>query len=654
MIFDGLMQRRSFLQRVGGFATVAAGCEGSLCGRQLRAARIVPGRVPDPIPGNLEMNWADEAMIQHAAELHPFDLQARMNLAVNARTTCVDPNLGYIGYSLIYLETRPPYMRHQIGDFADDTGRHTDSLWLNRSATDDHNNDEVVHRLAQNAMDMVDQGIAWNPPEPPFSWTRDPKERMNYRFAHLPEVSRVILGLMSYYRATGDPRALHTVRSMVRKHYEIAQKNDRYLWYPDYNYLLVNGATLPMRVVRGKWGIYPTGQIAGRINLEDPKASGTGDMGGNSPAAAMGMMLLPVVRYYEDSKDPLAAELAVKFSRLIVELMPQFAENIAQTHSNLATISGVLHTGHVLGIPEFVEWAEDVYGKFIRSSAALDFGWTPEYISQPKGRLICEPCTTVDFLELALQLAQHRDLKYWDHAERIAMNQLLEAQMLRVDFLDKIPASKTKPLPQLDSKWFSTEHVMNRLLGCFGRPAPNDWVYFNGENIVIGQCCFGSGPRGLYDVWYHASQEGVDTVTVNLQFSKRLPSAVITSYMPGRAMLEIEITQAKKLRIRKPGWANIEKTNILVAGKKYRVQLVGGYLELGRLQGGTKVRVEFPDRVERKTERIGEIEFQTTWRGNAVVGIEPSGEIYPLYQGRATQEGVTPLTFVNPHPIDPL
>ena len=40
---------------------------------------------------------------------------------------------------------------------------------------------------------------------------------------------------------------------------------------------------------------------------------------------------------------------------------------------------------------------------------------------------------------------------------------------------------------------------------------------------------------------------------VNLQFSKRLPSAVITSYMPGKATLEIEMTQAKKLWVRKPG-----------------------------------------------------------------------------------------------------
>ena len=136
----------------------------------------------------------------------------------------------------------------------------------------------------------------------------------------------------------------------------------------------------------------------------------------------------------------------------------------------------------------------------------------------------------MDFLEFALELANYCDEKYWDHAERIAMNHLLEGQMLRVDFLRKLPASIKKPLPNTDSKWFTTDDVASRSLGGFGSFfGPNDWVQV-GEVIWGVQCCYGSGPRGLYDAWYHAAQEVDDTVKVNLQFSKRLPSAVITSY----------------------------------------------------------------------------------------------------------------------------
>src|SRR5258708_39697659 len=151
------MERRAFLKQAG-LAMMAAGSGLYGLGGKAQTARIVPGKVPDSVRGSLPMKWADEAMIREAAELHPFDLQGRMKLAVNARTTCVDPNLGYISYSQIHFDTDPPHMVHTVGDFVDDMGRHTDSLWLNRCATDDHINDEVVRRIAQNTMDVVAEG----------------------------------------------------------------------------------------------------------------------------------------------------------------------------------------------------------------------------------------------------------------------------------------------------------------------------------------------------------------------------------------------------------------------------------------------------------------------------------------------------------------
>ena len=178
MPFKTRMERRDFLQAGIGLAVAASGCRARK--EELRASKVVPGKIPEYVPGKLDMRWADAAMIQKAAELHPLDLQGRMDQAVNAMTSCVDPDLAYLSYSQIFFETQPPYMRHAVGDFVDDMGRHTDSLWLNRSATNDHRNDEIVHKIAQNAMDVVDQGMAWDPPEPPFVWGTD-KERPRQR-----------------------------------------------------------------------------------------------------------------------------------------------------------------------------------------------------------------------------------------------------------------------------------------------------------------------------------------------------------------------------------------------------------------------------------------------------------------------------------------
>src|SRR5262249_37143244 len=149
------------------------------------------------------------------------------------------------------------------------------------------------------------------------------------------------------------------------------------------------------------------------------------------------------------------------------------------------------------------------------------------------------------------------------------------------------------------------------------------------------------------------AMEDDEAVRVNLQFSKRLPSAVIVSYMPGKAALEIEITREKQLLVRKPGWIGDKPVAISVDGETVSPRMHGSYYDFGKLPRGARVRINFPDELVRKREKIGEIEFTTLWRGNAVVRMEPVGDIYPLYQGRKRKDAVMPWEFVNAHPINP-
>ena len=84
---------------------------------------------------------------------------------------------------------------------------------------------------------------------------------------------------------------------------------------------------------------------------------------------------------------------------------------------------------------------------------------------------------------------------------------------MRIDFVEEIPAKNVKPLPKMDPKWMNTDHVLERSLGGFGSfVGPNDWVQI-GQGAGAVQCCFGTGPRGLYDAWYYAAQEKEDSVT---------------------------------------------------------------------------------------------------------------------------------------------
>ena len=69
-------------------------------------------------------------------------------------------------------------------------------------------------------------------------------------------------------------------------------------------------------------------------------------MGGNLPAGFAGMMLLPVLRNYQETKDAVAAELASKFSRLVIDLMPDFGGSAA-VFQNPALGKYVAHVNHL-------------------------------------------------------------------------------------------------------------------------------------------------------------------------------------------------------------------------------------------------------------------------------------------------------------------
>jgi hypothetical protein len=510
-------------------------------------------------------------------------------------------------------------------------------------------------------MDFVDEGISWIPKGTPWA----PKNR----WSHLPEGSRTMLGLVTYYMATGDERAKKTMGEMVARHYDLACKNEKYFWFVDMNYEEVDGKLMPRRILSGET-LDETNPMSGL------RSTTMGDY--NRPATSTGMFFLPMMRFYEATGDERAAELVRKASQLIVDKMPDFAEQINHTHFNMATVSGILKCGALMNIPEFIQWGEKVYQQFIAKDYIPDFGWTPETATRPrkKDSLGCEACGTTDYIEVAILLAQYLNDKYWDDVERIGMNQLLEGQMLRIDFQERMPpqpnfffSEKKKfdqkekkrnlflsiaPLGQMDAKMSTTECVLERCLGGFaGWGGPNDFIQMS-ANPGLMQCCFGSGARSLYDLWYFTAQEENEKVQVNMMFSKRLPSATIISYMPGKPCLEITMEKPAKLLVRKPNWVDVLQTQVFVNNQIFHPRVEGHYFNFGLLPAETSVRIDFPDKTTTKREKIGETEITTIWRGNAVIDIYPPGEIYPLYQNRNRVDAVVPYknsAFIPLHPI---
>ena len=65
--------------------------------------------------------------------IHPFDLQARAELAAHGMTGLLDPERDGLMYFLGDWRARPPRADHGLWDCGDGSGRHTDALSLARS-----------------------------------------------------------------------------------------------------------------------------------------------------------------------------------------------------------------------------------------------------------------------------------------------------------------------------------------------------------------------------------------------------------------------------------------------------------------------------------------------------------------------------------------
>ena len=189
MGFENSTSGRRYLKWAGiGLALVIAAC--SLLPAQDRPTlyRLFPAKSPSERPVISKAAWPDEALIRKAREMHPFDLQGRMELAISAMTSCTDPDLSYLSYSYGTFNARPAWMQHCLGDFVDDAGRHTDAMWMIRRATDSRLNDQVIRKMARNGMDVVEDGIAWDPPQEPFTWYGGGAKPTD-RWTHLPSVA---------------------------------------------------------------------------------------------------------------------------------------------------------------------------------------------------------------------------------------------------------------------------------------------------------------------------------------------------------------------------------------------------------------------------------------------------------------------------------
>lgn len=554
--------------------------------------------------------------VQSALQSHPLDLEARSLLAVRAMQNTIDPERG-VPWIMAYLT---PAFRFDVPTCML-AGEYLDGLTMAKIITGSNVGDKAADTMRYAVMHALVDGLSNGTIEGAFSMKAEKST------VELAGHKHLLPSLLTLYRLdSSDRKPLDLVQQSLETFNRIAKRGQladgrTYLYYP----------VVPSVPDLGMFSFVAYDRKRGwEGRTREPIDTGS--------AAFAGAVTLPFAQYYQLTKDPEAAEFLDQFIRFIRERATDYNADGSftkrdptngQVWSRLMTNEGILIYGLASGNQELVNWSRSVFDQ-LQKLHGTQFGWIPENLNFNHG-LGCETDSITAYLETAFLLARFVDDSYWDSAERIAMNQLLEQQIVEPDTLGDAGA----------------------IFGGFASfGGPNDW--FVSEGPYLTQSCHGSGMRSLYNVWYHAAcwEEGPDVpmLRVNLHWSKRLPDAQIISHLPASTTLEIEADRPCAIVVRQPDWADIASTRIEATDdgghtRQVDANLDGRWLKLGRFDRPAHVVISYPDEVTIREDFIrdyrsnSDVKFTTRWRGNMVLDIDPLGARRPNYV-RRTQPDV--------------
>jgi hypothetical protein len=350
------------------------------------------------------------------------------------------------------------------------------------------------------------------------------------------------------------------------------------------------------------------------------------------PTYPLGGVVLALARYLQEADSPAGADLIQRLVRFSLDHSGVFdPEGRFQGHTHsggiLTAAAGILRWAILQGDQPTIARMKNAFDWMLRFSSS--WGWVPDGLG--KDQASCETCAITDAIHLGLLLARHVDPAYYDIIERFARNQLLENQYLRPDLA----------LPAEDHT--QREAAARALLGSWA-----SWSLPNSlDNALSGVegCCLGAGIRGCFLVWDNSLVERDGQVLVNMAFSRNSPWVEVVSHLPYQGRLEIFVHQALPvLRVRLPPETPPGQTRVAVNGQlRPQIQARDHYLECNRLNRGDRISIEYPLPEKDVTEEVSGNRYAVRWRGATVVGIQPRGRRYPLFERDWLKPGEPPV-----------
>jgi hypothetical protein len=348
------------------------------------------------------------------------------------------------------------------------------------------------------------------------------------------------------------------------------------------------------------------------------------------PTYPLGGLILALTRYLEAVYSAKTDEFTGKLVKFVISHSGVFDENghyFGHTHSG-----GILTAA--AGITRWALYKRDT--KLLdMMKGALDWtlkhcsswGWVPDGLGEPNGS--CETCAITDALHFISLIAKNSDPGYYEILERFARNQLIENQFKNTDIVKDEKAAKA-----LNGSWASWSF-------------PN--CLDNALNMVEG-CCLGSGIRGCFLVWDSIIEKKGGTVYVNMAIGRNSPWVEVIGYQPYEGRLDIIVHDAKKIAVRVPSWVKKEdvkiKLNGILAGADFEDKI---YAKFSGLRKNDRITIQYPLKCETAAESVNGRQYYAYWRGDTVVGINPKGKIYPIFERDYMNKAIAPMLGGEPY-----
>ena len=304
-------------------------------------------------------------------------------------------------------------------------------------------------------------------------------------------------------------------------------------------------------------------------------------------------------------------------------------------HGNLRTLVGV--TDYALYTHDAVLYSRaDALYRYVRSLSTR-FGFLPEADRRQGDIVSCETCALMDYVGLAVTLANHGHPEYWGDVERTVRNQLIENQVVDGSWLQ---SDATRP----DTDQFTWHAIGERMVGGYaGWSSPTHILaaretlgaHWGGAELknktrAFQNCCGGSGTHAYFIAWKNASRVTEGKLSVNLLMDKLLPEAEIRSYQPYQGLLTIFLKASLIVRVRIPEFTQGAAIMAEANGVEIPAATWGNFLELGSHPAGTLLKISYPLPISDEEVSIGNPGFRhyhyhATWKGDTVVKMQPVG-----------------------------